>query len=114
MANTLKRLYTGQPSTSVGTLYTVPSLTKTLIKDIMACNTSTEIKYLSLYAVPNSLGSVGTAGVSNAIFYNTPISANDVVSVSVSLILDSSNDTIQANTSTSIAITLFISGMEVT
>lgn len=114
MANTLKRFYTGQPSTSVGTLYTVPSATKALIKDIMACNTSTEIKYLSLYSVPASSGAVGTAGSSNAIFYNTPISANDVVSVSVSLILDSSNDTIQANTSTSIAITLFISGLEVT
>lgn len=116
MANTLKRFYTGQPSsTAIDTLYTVPSDTKSLIKDILACNTSTGTRYLSLHAVPaTSTGGLGTAGSSNAIFYNTPIDANDTISLSVSLALDSSNDTIQASQSTSADITLFISGLEVT
>lgn len=114
MANVVKRFYTGQPSTSIGTLYTVPSATKAIIKDIVATNCSTAEMRLRLHFVPASSGAVGTAAVGNALLYDSTFAGTETKSLSVSLILDSSNDTIQALASTTANITLFISGLEVT
>lgn len=60
--------------TSTGTLVTVPANTQYAIVDIEICNTGVATTF-SIYAV----NSGGTAGTSNAIFYNAPIAPNSTV-----------------------------------
>lgn len=40
MTDTLKNLYNGTLGTASATLYTVPALTKTIVKEIVLCNKS--------------------------------------------------------------------------
>lgn len=115
MANTLTRFYTGQPTTDFSTLYTVPAVSKIIIKDIVACNATTvAAAALTLSLVPVAAGTTGVAGSSNAILFGSTFSINESKFITGSWILSSTGDTIQAKATTSATITLFISGMVVT
>lgn len=86
----------GQAAITTGytTLYTVPSSTRTYVKDMDICNTtgSTINVYVSL--VP----SAGTAGTSNAILYNAELPAYSTLQWSGCQIMNA-GDTIQVKAS---------------
>jgi len=59
-------------TTSATTLYTVPTATRTFLKDIDICNTSGSAVTVNVYLVPSG----STAATSNALFYGLSIAAN--------------------------------------
>jgi hypothetical protein len=60
---------------SYATLYTVPSSIQMAIVDIEICNAGSTSETFSISFVP----AAGTAGSSNALFYNAPINPNTTV-----------------------------------
>jgi len=62
-------------TTSVSTLYTVPSTGQFLLTDIEICNTTATAGTFTIYLVPSS----GTASQANALFYLAPINGNSLV-----------------------------------
>lgn len=108
MAAIPKRLYIGQPSTSLGTLYTVPANTKTIVKQIILSNTTGTDATVTLHFVPNGQ----TAGNENKIFSTLTVTANNTGIFDLSAVLEA-GDTIQAVQGTANAITIHISGVEV-
>ena len=63
-------------TTSATTLYTVPSLTRTYLKDINICNTTGSPVTVNVYLVPSG----GSAGTGNALLYGLSVAANTVYS----------------------------------
>ncbi|BDG48763.1 hypothetical protein [Parageobacillus sp. KH3-4] len=108
MAATPKRLYIGQPGTSLETLYTVPTNTKTIVKQIVLSNTTGTDANVTIHFVPN--GQV--AGNGNKIFSALTVTANNTGIFDLSAVLEA-GDTIQAVQGTANAITIHISGVEV-
>jgi len=81
-------------TTSYVTIYTVPTNTRTYVKDITISNTTSSLIGIYVSLVPNA----GTAGSSNAIFYNNALPANTTVQWTGSQIMDSGS-TIQVKAS---------------
>lgn len=107
MADTLKRMYFGQPSTSNGTLYTAPSGSgaKAVIRTIHVTNTSATSATISI-------GLNGTAATAaNQIVSTFSVPAYGLFVENLNIVLEAS-DTIQALQGTSGALTVLISGVE--
>jgi hypothetical protein len=102
---TPKRLYLGQPGTSATTLYTVPANTTTILKSIVMTNTTGT-------AATVTIGINGTAAA-NQIVPAVSVGANDTKIVDGVNIILNTGDTLQALQGTASAITLVISGAEV-
>lgn len=64
----------GQAAITVAeaTLYIVPASTRTFVKDLSICNTTSGAVSLNVHLVPSG----GTAGTSNALFYGASIPPN--------------------------------------
>src|SRR6266568_712608 len=99
------RMYTGQPGTSEGTLYTVPASTNAKVTEVLIANTSAASASVSLSAVPSG----GSAGNTNRLFTALSVDGNAVVIMDMSVFLDT-GDFLSAVQTTSSAITLTISG----
>ena len=110
MAFTEKAIARQAVGATTETLYTVPSSTKTVVKDIHICNNSSSDCYVSLWFVPNG----DSASDENVIFYQWNVPANDFVHWNGYQILDTAGDTIQALAETADQITITISGAELT
>lgn len=100
-------------STSTASIYANPVDVNSFIRGIYLCNTdlSNAIR-VTLYRVPDSGGSVGTASASHT-FYNEEIPAGASIFLTLSnpgIILQDTNDTIQAKAGSSNAITISIDG----
>jgi hypothetical protein len=93
-------------TTSYVTVYTVPTATRTFVKDITICNTTAA----SINVFVSLVSSGGTAGTSNAIFYTTPIPAYTTMDWCGAQILNAAG-TIQVKAS-STGCTINISGGE--
>jgi len=65
----------GAATTSVSTLYTVPSNVQFQLQEIDITNTSATAGTFTIYLVPSG----GTASTSNALFYTAPINGNTTV-----------------------------------
>lgn len=111
MAYTPTRLYTGQPGTTITTLYTVPASTRVIVRQIIVANTTGTAATFTLHLVPNSGGSVGTAAAANAIATAVSVAANSTTYLEVRQVLGAANDTIQALQGTASALTFAISGV---
>jgi hypothetical protein len=95
-------------TTSVATLYTVPSSTRTYVKGIDICNTSGSAVTVNVYLVPSGL----TAATSNALFYGLSIAANTIYHwVGTQILLP--GQTLQVSASTT-GLTIIASGGEAT
>lgn len=94
----------GAASTSIGTIYTVPSARQFTLTDIEICNASSSATTFSIYLVASG----DTAGTSNALFYNAPINANTTVQWTGSTAL-SAGSTVQVSAGTT-TVTIKISG----
>ena len=97
-------------TTSYTTIYTVPSspATRTYVKDIDIINTTSATINIYVSLVPSG----GTAGTSNALFYNTPLPLNTIVQWAGSQVLNA-GDTIQVKAS-AVGCTITVSGGEAT
>ena len=107
MAEALKRMYFGQPSTTNSTLYTAPSGTgaTAVVRNIHATNTSRSSATLSL-------GLNGTAATAaNQFIGNFSVPAYGLFVENINIVLEGSN-TIQGLQGTSGALTVIISGVE--
>ena len=78
------RLGQAAMTTSYATIYTTPANTRTFVKDIDIINTTGAIVYIYVSLVPVG----GTAGTSNALFYNNALPAYTTVQWAGSQILD--------------------------
>lgn len=107
MPNTPKKLYIGQPATTVGVLYTVPTGVKALVKDILLHNTTATDAVVTLHFVPSG----GTVGTTNQILSYT-VTAKDTVSIDLGGVLEA-GETIQGIQTTASAVTVYVSGVEV-
>lgn len=105
---TPKKFYTGQPGTTATTLYTAPASTKSIIKNIIVCNTTANAANLTISLVPSG----GSASAANRIMSSLNINAYDTVPVDLSGVLDT-GDFLSAQQGTSSALTVHISGLEV-
>lgn len=105
---TAVKLYTGQPNTTATTLYTAPASTRTIVKNIMLCNTTSTDTNITMSLVPSG----GTAGTANRILAGLVVKANDTVVIEISGILNT-GDFISALQATNGAITAHITGIEV-
>ena len=63
-------------TTAYTTLYTVPANTRTYVKQIDICNTTSGALTVFVSLVPNG----GTAGASNALYYGQSVAANTTLS----------------------------------
>ena len=88
------------------TIYTTPSNTRTYVKDLDIINTTATA--IGIYVSLVQTG--GSAGTSNALFYNTQLPANTIVQWAGSQILNE-GDTIQVKASTT-GCTITVSGGE--
>jgi hypothetical protein len=87
-AYTPAQVYLGSLGTTVGTLATFAAATT--FQEIIVCNTGSSNATFSLYLVP----SAGSASTSNAIFYQSSVSAGQSIAIS-SVICANSGDTLQ-------------------
>jgi len=94
----------GAAGSTIGTIYTVPTGQQFTLTDIEICNASATASSFSIYLVASG----GTAGTTNALFYNAPINGNTTVQWTGSTAL-SAGSTIQAS-SASGNVTIKISG----
>lgn len=106
--NNITPLKLGQAAltTSYATIYTVPADTRTFVKDMDIINTTSSTIGIYVSLVPSG----GSAGTSNALFYNTPLPLNTIVQWAGSQVLNA-GDTIQAKAS-AVGCTLTVSGGE--
>ncbi len=98
----------GQAAMTTGyvTLYTAPANTRTFVKDIDIINTTGAIVYIYVSLVPVG----GTAGTSNALFYNNALPAYTTVQWAGSQILNA-GDFISVKASAT-GCTITVSGAE--
>lgn len=99
-------------SDTAASIYTNPSGKKTLIKLLWLANRNTTSETVTLYYVPNSGGSVGTAGNGTFIgdFAVAPRMPFVIPIESNGLILMEENDTIQAQTTTDGMVNVIVCG----
>jgi hypothetical protein len=107
MTDTAKRMYgPAQPGTSTTTLYTVPALTTSIVRNIHVANTATVAKTITF-------GFGGTAATAANLFAGAvSIPANTTYDWSGFLVMIAA-DTITALQETATSCTVIISGVEV-
>lgn len=98
-------------ASSAGAIYTNASSTKTYIKSLVLFNGNSSTETVKLYNVPDSGGSVGTAGVGNQ-FAEISLAALETLMFDMPypITLIDENDTLQASTTTSSKVTVQILG----
>ena len=110
MTDTAKKFYQGQPGTSDTLLYTPPATGATILS-IHVANTTTSPATIRIGA-----NASGTLGVTNAVLWDTTVPANGTYDYTGMLQLDASatTGTIRGSQGTSGALTVLISGNEIT
>lgn len=105
MADTYKRIYQGQLSTSSGVVYTVPSGTQAIIKSIRIANTSASSTTVKLWN--------GGSADSNVILPPTSIDAGGFGEFDGTLTM-TAEDTLVAQAGANSSITMTVYGLEIT
>lgn len=82
----------------------------TFVSGIYLYNTHSGDVEVSVYVVPNNAGAVGSAATGNLIYKRTLPAGEDDIINDLPLILDGTNDTIQAVADTDKKVNLFIFG----
>lgn len=106
---TPKRLAQTQPGTSYATAYTVPGSTSAIIKEAVICNTTATPVVIDVSFVASG----GTAGVANNVIAQTMIQAYQTVMFTFAQVL-ATGGFISMKASTASALTVTISGVEIT
>lgn len=118
---TVKKLFEGKITATAGgasaqTLFTNPASTKTIITSIIVANNNAAAQAITLSKVPNSGGSVGTEAQANRFVPGKSIPANDVWQPDPPprVILEDTNDTIQAFAGVANDVNVFLYGIQET
>lgn len=102
-------------ATTAASIYSNPSSTKTLVTGLILFNGNTTTETVKLYVVPDSGGSVGTAGVSNQVMQLTLTTMDTLfVEFPFGVMLTDTNDSIQASTTTASKVTVIVTGDQIT
>jgi hypothetical protein len=109
MPNVAKRLAQTQPGTSYATAYTVPASTSTIVREVVACNTTASSVVLDVSLVASG----GTAGVTNNVIAQHTLQPYQTVIYTFSQVL-ATGGFVSAKAGTASAITLTVSGVEIT
>jgi len=99
-------------SNSASVIVTNAVSIKTQVKTITLFNNNTTTETVKIYRVPDSAGSVGTAGVSNQI-YQLDVTTKQTVLIEIlglGWILSDTNDTIQMETTTASKVVVCVDG----
>ena len=99
-------------ASSAGSIYANAAATKTFVSGLTLFNGNTTAETVKLYYVPDSGGSLGTAGVSNQ-FLEISLAALETFvfeAPSDGIVLTDTNDSIQAVTTTASKVTVIIHG----
>jgi hypothetical protein len=98
-------------ASSAGSIFSNASSTKTYIRAITLFNGNTTTETVKLYNVPDSAGSVGTAGVGNQ-FAEIALQAKETLTLEwvYPIVLKDTNDSLQAVTTTASKVTVMLHG----
>ncbi len=101
-------------ASTAGSIYSNPSSTKTFISGITLFNGNTSSETVKIYYVPDSGGSLGTAGASNQFLeiVLTPGETFIYEAPSDGIVLSDTNDSIQAITTTASKVTVQLHGVK--
>jgi len=117
MATSYKRLTEiTTVAASAASVYANPASTNSYVTLIVLHNTNTTSEAVKLWNVPDSGGSVGTAVDANR-FWSDNLAAGETAFVEIpkiGLVLENTNDTIQAETDTASKVTIQIFGSQET
>ena len=105
-----------QIAAAAASVYTNPAATDAEVHSIIIHNTNTTTENVELWNVPDSGGALGTAADANK-FYKVAVSANETVIIDcdeVGLVLNDTNDSIQAATDTASKVTIQLMGATAT
>ena len=91
----------------LATHYTVPASTRTIVKQIVLCNSSASNITVDVHLVPNG----GTAGAANALVYNLTVDSLSTMFVNVAAVMDVS-DFISAKANVAASVTMHSFGIE--
>lgn len=105
MADTYKRIYQGELSTSSGVIYTVPSGTQAIIKSMRIVNTSASETTIKLWN--------GGSSNANVVLPPVTIDAGGFAEFDGTLTM-TSGDTLVAQAGANTALTMTIYGLEIT
>lgn len=109
MATTYKVLGQSAPSTTANAdLYTVPSLTQSVISTISVTNVTSAVATYRIYVRPNATA----ASASNALAYDIPLAANSVTALTIGITIDAA-DVITVQSSVANALTFQAFGSEI-
>lgn len=106
----------GYIAAAAASVYANPASTVTCVRQIILHNNNTTAETVLLYNVPDSTGSAGTASDANK-FYEDAIIADDTIILDFGIpgiIMEDTNDTIQATTTTASKVTIQIYGSQAT
>jgi hypothetical protein len=104
----------GSTNTTVYTSVATAPVLGNAVTSIILCNTSGSTTVtVTIYAVPNSSGSVGSAGPTNMIVNSLSIPPTETVSLDQEKLVLSNNDTIVAIASTGATVSIVISTLAV-
>lgn len=105
---------TAYVASSAASVYANPSATTSLISGLLICNNNTTPETVVIYNVPNSGGSLGTAGAGNTIATLTVAPGESVFfplgATGFPLILTGHNDAIFMTTTTASKVTVTLTG----
>lgn len=104
MAETFKKLYQGQPGTSVATVYTAPASTQVIVKHMRAVNTSGSTTTIALYQ--------DGSAAANQILPPLTLGAGEWAEFDGAILIDAAG-TLQAIAGAATAITLTVYGLEI-
>lgn len=104
-----KKLGNANMGSTYSTLYTVPSLTRTYVKDINICNVTANKHYAYVHLVPSG----GTADITNALVYNTELDGSTIYNWR-GLAIMNEGDTIQVKADAADKLCVYISGADAT
>jgi len=96
---------------AAGSIYSNAAATKTYIRGLILHNGNTTSETVTVHNVPDSSGSLGTAGVSNK-FLKVALAADETLFVDLTypIALTDTNDSIQAVTTTASKVTVQVLG----
>jgi hypothetical protein len=100
-----------QLPSSVGSLYANPASTKTYIRGLVLFNDNNAAELVKLHNVPDSAGSLGSAGVSNK-FLEVALAAKETLLIDLPypIVLTDQNDSLQGVSTTAAMVTIQILG----
>ena len=110
MAITPKRLYGPAMISSASVAYTVPTATTAIVKQIMACNTSTSSSASFRIGVLGADDS--TLNEADCFVFDAPISAKETILLNTSLVLTASEKLVVFSNSGGASVSVTFNGIE--